>query len=208
MVIQGQLQQLVEQTYRVDGIPDIVPFCVSDDFFNRLGIVGGSHRESLIIHEDGETIDLAVYLSKSILDGAQRCIKAISEGYIECLDAFCAALEGVSHFVYLTFAGHQRPVSKLELELQAEIDKFLVLGGLVGYTSKELIASLFDNFTLQDDLELEARERYLVANRVARRYALWAKKTFSLGRGHEVLADARRLYRMPMASKLSRIDQG
>src|SRR5437762_13493477 len=37
------------------------------------------------------------------------------------------ALEGVSHFLYLAWnAGHDRPVSLLELEMQAEVDKYVV----------------------------------------------------------------------------------
>ncbi len=36
------------------------------------------------------------------------------------------ALEGVSHFVYLAWnAGHDKPVSLLELEMQAEVDKYV-----------------------------------------------------------------------------------
>ena len=38
---------------------------------------------------------------------------------------FCLAVEGVSHFVYVALrAARERPVSPLELELQAEVDKF------------------------------------------------------------------------------------
>ncbi len=39
---------------------------------------------------------------------------------------YCKALEGVSHFLYLAWnAGHDRPVSILELEMQAEVDKYV-----------------------------------------------------------------------------------
>ena len=39
---------------------------------------------------------------------------------------YWTALEGVSHFMYLAWnAGHDRAVSLLELELQAEIDKYV-----------------------------------------------------------------------------------
>lgn len=42
------------------------------------------------------------------------------------LGDFWAALEGVSHFLYLTWnAQHDRRVSRLELELQAEVDKYV-----------------------------------------------------------------------------------
>ena len=45
----------------------------------------------------------------------------------EYLQDFLLAVEGVSHFVYLVHRARQeRPVSAVELELQAEVDKYLV----------------------------------------------------------------------------------
>ena len=39
---------------------------------------------------------------------------------------YWTALEGVSHFLYLAWnAGHDKPVSLLELEMQAEVDKYV-----------------------------------------------------------------------------------
>ena len=45
------------------------------------------------------------------------------------MECFCLALEGVSHFLYLIWnASFDRSVTLLEMELQAEIDKFVMLG--------------------------------------------------------------------------------
>ena len=42
------------------------------------------------------------------------------------MEDYWTALEGVSHFVYFAWnAGYDKPVSILELEMQAEIDKYI-----------------------------------------------------------------------------------
>ena len=84
-------------------------------------------------------------------------------GIAEALDAFCAVAEGGSHFVYFTFCGAQmeRPVSQFELELQAEIDKYLLLR--TTHASDELLHRLFERFELDETLSSEQRERYRLA---------------------------------------------
>jgi hypothetical protein len=122
------------------------------------------------------------------------------------LDAFCAAFEGVAHFVYLTFASEQgRGVSRLELELQAEIDKYLFLRFALGVGGPGVLARLYDRVELHPELEPEARERYRVANREARRYARWIDRQCRAGRPRHALDDARRTYRSSLPQKLARI---
>jgi hypothetical protein len=123
------------------------------------------------------------------------------------LDPFCAAFEGISHFVYLTFTGSHRAagVSRLELELQAEIDKYLFLRFALGIGGPEVVQRLYARFELASDLSPACEERYRVANREARRYARWLDDRCRTGRAREALDDARRVYRLPMARKLDRI---
>ena len=203
--VESALQATLEVLYRLEGTPPVDPFRIGEEFYAALGIEDGGHREALLVHHDGEVTNLALFLSHAVRTGAESFLRSLAEGQVGDLDAFCAALEGVSHFVYFTFAGDARPVSRLELELQAEIDKFLMLGGVLKLAGAPLVEALFDRFTLLDTLESGCRERYLVANRAARRYAQWAARAFDEGRGELALADARRLYRMPMRSKLAHI---
>ncbi len=57
------------------------------------------------------------------LEGANP-VGALNEGN---LAEYCTALEGVSHFVYSTWRlDRDLPVSLLELETQAEVDKYAV----------------------------------------------------------------------------------
>lgn len=204
--LEDRLQAMLEVLYRIEGTPPVAAFRVGEELLAALGVNRDDRqREALLVRHDGEHTDLALFLSEEVRTGAASFLAALTRGKVHDLDAFCAALEGVSHFVYFTFAGEARPVSRLELELQAEIDKYLVLRGVAGLGGEGLLESLFDRFSLVDGLEAACQERYLVANRAARRYARWADRAFDAGRGEAALADARRLYRMPVRSKLERI---
>lgn len=123
------------------------------------------------------------------------------------MDAVCVAAEGISHFVYFIFCGEMqaRAVSQVELELQAEIDKFLLLRVVCGLGGPALREALFDRFELGPHLSEVQRDRYLVANRAARRYARWIDHVLTRGQAPRALRDARDLYRMPFAAKLEHI---
>ncbi len=87
--------------------------------------------------------------------------------------------EGVSHFLYVaTRARAGRPVPLLELEVQAEIDKFALLllhlwrRGL-RRMSGALRGRLFERVGYRAHLGAEARHRYREANRLGGGYARW-----------------------------------
>jgi hypothetical protein len=88
---------------------------------------------------------------------------------------FWSALEGVSHFTYYAWnAARDKTVSLFELELQAEVDKFVTTGMLLreqtGREPSGLHAWLFDSPTLAAELAEHERERYRRANRYAAKY--------------------------------------
>src|SRR6202030_239021 len=77
---------------------------------------------------------------------------------------YCTALEGVSHFVYSTWRlGRDLPVSLLELETQAEVDKYAVTVFLLadqqggGYPA-QVHARLFDRVSFDDSTAWGARQ--------------------------------------------------
>ncbi|MEL7369725.1 MAG: hypothetical protein AAFN74_12485, partial [Myxococcota bacterium] len=92
---------------------------------------------------------------------------------------------------------------RMELELQAEIDKFLMLRAVLGLSGSALRRRLYDDFVWGDGLSRADQARYRFANRHGRRYARWLDREFSVGRGSAALADARVLYRRPLEDKLS-----
>ena len=130
--------------------------------------------EKLLIAEaDGEA-DVALYLEQELLDRlAQHDPLTHLDG--ENLADFWSALEGVSHFTYYAWnAARDKSVSLFELELQAEVDKFVTTGKLLreqtGREPNGLHGWLFDSPTLAAELDDEERERYRRANRYAAKY--------------------------------------
>jgi hypothetical protein len=200
-----KLQATIETIYRIDGTLSVSDYRIDGSTLEVLLGDGATdaHRETLVVQHSGEYTDLALYIDEEVMIRASAFLEDRGD-----LDAFCAATEGVSHFVYFTFCGEQlgRPVSQIELELQAEIDKFLIVR-LFAPVGGDLIPRMFEQFQLADRLSDEERERYRVANRVGRRYARWLDRQIARGRAALALADARSLYRKPLAAKLDHIDR-
>lgn len=89
------------------------------------------------------------------------------------LNDFCTAIEGISHFVYYLHKSNLKfPVSELELELQAEIDKYILLALLIqgACPQHSLLDTLFENYRLNAGLSTEQQERYYTASELARSY--------------------------------------
>lgn len=92
------------------------------------------------------------------------------------LDVYCVLIEEVSHFTLLTHrAATGRGVSRLELELQAEIDKVVLCAATLErhYGSPSLaplVRSLFDQSVV---VSVQDGALYETANRVAARF--WHK---------------------------------
>ena len=201
-MVEQRLQCLLETVYRIDGSPRVSDFRIDRETLERFGAVEEHRREVLLVHEDEDETFVALFIAQDVL---RRAAPFATEKVD--LDALCVAVEGVSHFVYLTFCGTslERPVSQIELELQAEIDKFLLLRFVFGHGADGLVQTLFDRYTLTDGLDGEEVGRYRTANRVARRYARWLDRRLATGSGGRALADARALYRKPFAAKLEHI---
>lgn len=131
----------------------------------------------------------------------------------EQAQALAVATEEVSHFRYLVFhAASHRPISELEMEFQAEVDKFLVLyfsqGDRTAAFFEELYDLLFETFRLVENLGPVRTERYAEANRHAKRFI--AKIRVSLTKNpseFELLGYLRTFYRMTREEKLSLVSR-
>lgn len=165
----------------------------------------------LLIREN-EGLELAIYLNSPVRKQLSRfgSWKEIP-WTTEQLGAFCVATEEVSHFLYLLHhVVGGRPVSQLELELQAEIDKFVLT--LLSHPHTEDTASEFDllfdrlftRFRLADKLTPEQQDRYLRANALAKRFIRkWVRGLSDPGQRDKVLRTLRRFYRLSQSEKLS-----
>jgi hypothetical protein len=210
----AKLQRCLERLYDVTIGHDVEDFLVHDgDLTRGLGNNPAARAipEKLLLHETEDSIDIALFLEQAVVDRLRRDdpTERLHAGNIS---DFMTALEGVSHFLYLTWnARYDRNVSLLELELQAEIDKFILAAMLLARTEGGCVPAglhpwLFDEASLDPKLDAGTRERYRDANAYARRYCGWLQKQYmSPRRNPGMMSELRRFYRLGHHEKLSRI---
>src|SRR3989338_4878692 len=86
-------------------------------------------QASLLVQEDAGGLSLGIYFPPTIYASLTRQEGLTHPDWsVEELNVFATVTEEISHFLYLVFNAYQgRSVSQFDLELQGEIDKFLVL---------------------------------------------------------------------------------
>ena len=206
----GRLQRGLEQMYRVETELDVHDFVIDADARDRMG-VQRKPREQLLLTEREGDLELGVFVCPNALDNLERHDPAHVLDERNLRD-FLLALEGVSHFVYLTWrARADLAVSALELELQAEVDKYvtcLLLADACRHKSAALRRRLFIDIEFHDDLDDDERSRYRAASENARRYATSLERRFVRSRRMPgLLAELRRFYRLSLAGKLAHISR-
>lgn len=210
----NELQRALEVIYGVSAPHKVESFLIGPGALAKLG-ARPRGPEELVLVEDGGNLDLGLYISPEVMARLPALGQHGSHSFLEgLLPAFSTAAEGVSHFVYLTLqAVRERAVSLLELEVQAEIDKFATAALHLWKhgerrQSTELRARLFDRVGYRSDLSSEERARYGLANRLARGYAAFLEARFVLPGGLEgLLRELRHSYRLCAVAKLDHLDQ-
>jgi hypothetical protein len=145
-------------------------------------------RESLLLRESGEELEMALVVPRVAANDH---------------DGWLQLAEGVSHFVYVANRARQElPSTQLELELQAEVDKFvlLVLEQLPYDRAEafEMHARLYEDVRYLHEAGTELGDRYRTANDLAARFVRRL-----LGFGPEATHTAlRRFYRAGQADKI------
>jgi len=210
----AKLQRCLERLYDVSVGHDVEDFLTHDAILTRQLDNSPSARaipEKLLLHETADGLDIALFLEKELVERL-RHDDPTERLHAGNLGDFLTALEGVSHFLYLVWSAHyERRVSLLELELQAEIDKFILAAMLLargkeGCVPAGLHPFLFDAASLDPALDADLRERYRDANSYARRYCAWLQRRFMTRRREPgMMSELRRFYRLGHHEKLSRI---
>jgi hypothetical protein len=208
-----ELQSLLERLYDVDLDHDVYDFLVTDRRDLRGATPGNDARaseEELLLAETPDGAGVALYLDPSVLrrlEGADPA-RALTENN---LADYCTALEGVSHFVYSAWRlERDSPVSLLELETQAEVDKYAVTVFLLadqqggGYPA-QVHARLFDRVSFDARLDPDQYDRYRTAHRSAAHYCRRLERRF-VNRGEAqvegLVRELRRFYRLGSTAKL------
>jgi len=162
-----QIQSHLEAIYRIEA-PDVVRFQI--DRSQLIELMGEDVREAeewVLVRQDDHGLDIAVFVDEAHLE-ALETIGCLSLASQDAFPAFCAATEGVSHFLMLFERVRRRePVRMLELEAQAEVDKFVSACLHHPGSSEEWRRRLFREANLAAGLGPEEISRYLEAGRLA-----------------------------------------
>lgn len=197
-----RIQARLNELYDVDSMP-VEPFICSEEEARAAVGDAVSRGEVLLVSEDADGISVGLYVAESALESLRSGEHS--------LDAFWLAAEGVSHFVYLIFrAQNDESVTQLELELQAEVDKYataLLDGwgvGLMKERSRQIRQRLFHDAEYLDDAGTEAGDRYRIATRAAARVVANLERRFVAREDlNGLVGELRRFYRLGRREKLA-----
>jgi hypothetical protein len=208
-----QMQSLLAGLYDAPVDHDAEDFLVSDP--KRLRDTVGepsSDEQVFVVERDGE-VRIGLFIDQRVLDRLQRHdpLDSLDE---DNLGDFCTALEGVSHFHYLIWScARGRSVSLLELELQAEVDKYATALALLtqqrsGAFPGDLHARMFGSVSFLPQLDEVSRRRYQEANRHAARYCRSLDQRYLHPRRRQPekwLAELRRFFRCGHQEKIRQL---
>lgn len=209
MILEAIAQELAA-LYHLEDCPPITPFLVGHQKFTAYCHIhphlDTRCRETLLIEADREGLQVGLYVAPSIL----HTIEAVDPRttlHRGNIDAACAAIEGVSHLLcFLWKTTRDIPCSLLELELQAEIDKYLLCAAWLrrqGESATLLLARLFQDYRLLGDLTPEAAWRYRRASYLAEQFCAVLEHEYQ--RRHrlgDLRSVARQFYRLSHWQKL------
>ncbi len=206
----ARVQRGLETLYRVETGVEVGDFVCGATFRDAMVRTRKPREQLLVCEADGE-MNISLFIDPEALANLMAHDPSRRLGDHNLGD-FLLAVEGVSHFIYAVWCARaERPVSQLELELQAEVDKYVTC---LLVTEPEMAVStslrhrLFGDAAYDLDLDHDEQHRYRAANDNAHRYAAWLEKMFVARRRiPEMLAELRTFYRSGLAAKLARISE-
>jgi hypothetical protein len=216
------MQALLARLYDAPVAHDVEDFLITDRA--RLGDLLGSDAaangdreasdEQVILVDAGNEVRVGLFLDPGVIERLNRNdpTASLDDGN---LSDYCTALEGVSHFHYLAWSvARDRKVSLLELELQADVDKYASALTLLtqqrgGCFPGALHARLFHQVSYLPQLAEESRKRYEEANRHAARFCRSLEEKFlrrRRSRPEAWVSELRRFFRCGHQEKLRQAD--
>lgn len=176
-----RIQQRIEGFYGLEAGPDVGDYIHADE---------AGDREALVVRQHSDDLELSLSLPN------------FSEH--PSLDERMQVVEGVSHFVYLAERARiGLPATVLELELQAEVDKFVLLAfdgvTLVSHRAGSVRHALYRAVRYVHAAGSERGERYRLANDLAARVS---SRLFRFGARTEARRWLIKFYRSGQTEKI------
>lgn len=214
MMLLSQVQNYLAGFYEAPTPYDIYDFLITDaahaDALTPTG--ERDNDERLLVAQTDDGVELSIYVDGDTLSFLRDDdpFTGLHDGN---LSAFMVALEGVSHFHYLCWnASFDKSVTLLELELQAEVDKYVTAIALLGEQEntpgiEDVHERLFENVRFRDDLAADHRARYQDANRYAGKYCRALLTNYPEAHREPCFRnELRRFYRLTQNEKIRRIE--
>ena len=209
----NDLQHRLASLYEAPVSYDVYDFLITDAKLARILNGDGNNNERLLLHQAEDALDLSLFIDESILSTLRKSDPRTCLAHSN-LDAFLIALEGVSHFNYVIWhAHHDRQITQLEMELQAEVDKFVTTlmlfdeqGTMANHDQVHRILFETSKFLPSDDTG--SLRRYRDANRFAGQYCRKLQSRYpARHRQNTFINELRRFYRLGQNGKIRAIRQ-
>jgi hypothetical protein len=209
------LQSALSEIYDLPPIPDVRDYLMTHRA--HLAAFGDVRQsdEQLLVAEDGDTLSMALFIDAAVLERLQRH-DPFEDLTHENMADYLTAAEGVSHFVYVAWnTGHDKPVTLLELELQAEVDKYVLSAWLLrqqgdGRFPCELHRALFERARVDPIAAAGRVGLYQMASNYAGRFCRRVATQLAHRRAavtRDLTAELRRFYRWGNVRKLHHIER-
>ena len=165
----------------------------------------------MLLQQYADGIDISLFLDQSLVTQLTGD-DPLQQLHAGNMAEFCVVLEGISHFLYLVWnAEQERSISCFEMELQAEVDKYVMAISLLaeqsgGKIPHNLHRSLFEKISYHCHLNHTERQRYYLANTYARHYCYnLHEHLLSTPDCVSMTREIRRFYRLLNRQKVARI---
>ena len=204
---------MLSRVYGIEHTLDVHDFLVTDGQLLEQLETDQSIRpntEKLLICQSEDEVGMTLYLDAELLERLASMDPRQHLGHWNLAD-FWAVLEGLSHFNYVAWnAAADKTVTLMELELQAEVDKYIGARILSEQQQTSLGAGvyrrLFEDPRFDEDLNPAELSRYRNASLYAARFCRSLEARFG---GSDflpaVLSELRTFYRLPQPEKVGHI---
>ena len=212
------IDRAIKQLYNLDSPHRAENFLIDPNSpkLRTMPPVTPSERAGAVIikisKEEEGNVDLGIVFGEKVQAGLSQieCVEP-SQWLGLQMNALSVATEEISHFHYLVERFQlEQTVTQLELELQGEIDKFLLIFFLTQPASREtpnlfetIFDQIFSHFHWMKGLSVEKQQRYEQANTQARLFiknfgeSVWNRKS-----PDQCLEYLRHFYRLSQSEKL------